>query len=164
MKGLTTSILLISFFLPCFLCYGQTSEGTGVLDTVAILSMYQEWSAALASRGPEGYVAYFAEGAALLPPNEPPAVGKEAIRQWIERQLATYTIRPQRFGKRTFSGSGHWVFARFEIAGELLPKQGGEPVPFDNKYLDVLQRQTDGSWRFYYRIWNSNEPPRTFKR
>ncbi|MEZ4715137.1 MAG: DUF4440 domain-containing protein [Caldilineaceae bacterium] len=38
------------------------------------------------------------------------------------------------------------------------PKAGGDDVYIDGKYMSVLMRQPDGSWKLYRDIFNSNVP------
>ena len=38
------------------------------------------------------------------------------------------------------------------------PKDGGEAFVFDGKFLTILRRQGDGSWRIYRDCFNSNQP------
>ena len=59
--------------------------------------------------------------------------------------------------------SGGFVIYRSTLKGQRVPKAGGEPEPFENKYFDVLRRKTDGGYEFIRRMWSSNlrraQPP-----
>jgi ketosteroid isomerase-like protein len=48
----------------------------------------------------------------------------------------------------------------------LTPKKAGaKPLPTDEgKYIEVLKRQADGSWKIAYDIWNPNAPPAPAKK
>jgi ketosteroid isomerase-like protein len=39
------------------------------------------------------------------------------------------------------------------VAG-IRPKKGGEPKIVHGKYLNILKKQSDGSWRISHRIRN----------
>jgi uncharacterized protein (TIGR02246 family) len=41
----------------------------------------------------------------------------------------------------------------------ITPKDGSEPIPVDGKYLTIFEKQSDGSWKIYRDIFNSNVPP-----
>jgi ketosteroid isomerase-like protein len=126
-------------------------------DTKAINTLYRDWSKATAERGAEGYVSFWAaERPAVLPPDAPAVEGKEAIRQWIQKVLDESTVRVASFVPGPMHVANGWATFRFTMSGERLPKKGGTPVPFNYKYLDVLQKQVDGSWKFVYRMWNQN--------
>jgi ketosteroid isomerase-like protein len=42
----------------------------------------------------------------------------------------------------------------------LTPKKAGaKPLPpEEGKYVEVLKKQADGSWKIIYDIWNANAP------
>ncbi|HKY26513.1 MAG TPA: hypothetical protein VJM12_01060 [Pyrinomonadaceae bacterium] len=87
-----------------------------------------------------------------------PAVeGKDAIRQWIQKELEEFTLEGGKFVPGPLKISNGSAVRRFSIAGKRVPKKGGDPLQVDNKYMDVLQKQADGSWKFVYRMWNSNQ-------
>jgi ketosteroid isomerase-like protein len=52
--------------------------------------------------------------------------------------------------------SGDLAFARGTYAATVTPKAGGEETFIDGKYMTILKRQTDGSWKIHRDIFNSN--------
>lgn len=153
-------ILLLVIFAFCLTATARELNAQAAkpdADTAAITALYGEWSKATAQRGAEGYVAFWAaDGAAVLPPDGPAAEGREAIRQWITKVLETSTVKVTKFEPRKMIVSGNLATNRFVMAGERIPKNGGPPVKFHAKYLDVLQKQPDGKWVFLYRMWSDN--------
>lgn len=126
-------------------------------ETAAINALYGEWIKATATRGADGYVSFFVADAAVIPPGMPAVEGKDTIRQWIQKELEESSLEGGKFVPGPLKISNGWAVRRFSIAGKRVPKKGGEAVSVDNKYLDVLQKQADGSWKFVYRMWNSNQ-------
>jgi uncharacterized protein (TIGR02246 family) len=126
-------------------------------DTAAVQALYRQWSEALATRGAEGYVSFFAADGAVLPPDGPAIEGRDAIRQWIQKVLDESTTKDVRLIPGPMQVANGWATWRFTLSGRRVFKKGGAPVPFNNKYLDVLRKQQDGSWKFVYRMWNSND-------
>jgi ketosteroid isomerase-like protein len=154
---MSTLRLLLFSLVICSVVVAQKPTQTDT-DTAAINSLYRDWSKATAERGAEGYISFWvADGAAVLPPDAPAIEGKEAIRQWIQKSLDEYTVKVTSFVPGSMSVANGWATNRFTMSGERIPKRGGQPVKFNYKYLDVLQKQTDGSWKFVYRMWNNNE-------
>ena len=46
----------------------------------------------------------------------------------------------------------------------FIPANSTEPVTDNGKYLDIWQKQADGSWKVKADIWNSNlTPPATIQ-
>jgi ketosteroid isomerase-like protein/quercetin dioxygenase-like cupin family protein len=124
----------------------------------AVSAFYREWSQATFSRGAEGYAAYFAEDAVLLPPNAAPVSGRAAIREWQERQQqeATHRTVPEAITQDDFQVAGDLVLYRGTLKGKRVPKAGGDAEFFENKILDVLRRKPDGGYEFLRRMWSSN--------
>jgi ketosteroid isomerase-like protein len=54
--------------------------------------------------------------------------------------------------------TGSWAFSRGMFVSTLTPKGEGQAVLIDGKFMTVLKRQADGSWKIYRDIWNSNLP------
>lgn len=129
------------------------SEG----DVAAIDAVYAEWSQALAARGAEGYASFFVADGAVLPPDGQAVEGRDAIRKWIQKVLDESTVKDARLSWGPLRISNGMAVRRFTLSGQRVPKKGGDPTRFNNKYVDVLQKQPDGSWKFVYRMWSSNE-------
>ncbi|HLG16047.1 MAG TPA: SgcJ/EcaC family oxidoreductase [Blastocatellia bacterium] len=138
---------------------GQKAEGSDA-DVAAINAFYGQWAQALATRGAEGYVSFFADDGALLPPDGPAIEGKEAIRKWIQKVLEDFEIKDARLEMGPPRVSNGWAVRRFTISGLSVPRKGGESKRFNNKYLDVIQKQPDGQWKFLYRMWSIVEQQR----
>ena len=52
--------------------------------------------------------------------------------------------------------AGDWAFSRGTYTLSITPKAGGEEIFIDGKYMTILKRQTDGSWKIHRDIFNSN--------
>ena len=44
---------------------------------------------------------------------------------------------------------------RSTLRGQRMPKAGGEAVPFETKYIDLLHRTSTG-WEVAFRMWSDN--------
>jgi ketosteroid isomerase-like protein len=42
----------------------------------------------------------------------------------------------------------------------MTPKEKGEPIFVDGKYLTIYKKQADGSWKISHDCYNSNVPPK----
>lgn len=154
---------LLSFAVAAFVCSGlttaaaQKAKSSENKDVAAINALYAQWNEALATRGADGYVSFFVDDGAVLPPDGPAVEGKEAIRKWMQKSLADYEIKDAKMEFGPVRTSNGWAVRRFSLAAMRVPKDGGVPRYFNNKYLDVIQKQPDGQWKFVYRMWSSNE-------
>ena len=50
--------------------------------------------------------------------------------------------------------AGDWAISNGTYSARRTPKAGGERTADSGKWLDVMQRQPDGTWRIYRDIWN----------
>ncbi len=130
----------------------QTTQRTGV-DSARLAHL-----AALNPGDADALVACFAADAVQMPPNAPPNAGTAAIRAWSGGLLAAFSaefaLSP---GDVTLAGSD-WAFETGEYSITLTPKNGGEPVHEDGKYVTVYRREADDRWLIFRDIWNSNLP------
>jgi uncharacterized protein (TIGR02246 family) len=135
-----------------------TLAGQTAADTASVQALYSAWFGP-AQQDPERYASFYAPDGYILPPNERPVQGRNAIAQWQRRTRteATYTVRPEgiRVDEIRFLGPT-WVVYRGTLWGHRVPTAGGEPTPFETKYFDVLIRTDDGEWKVAYRMWSDS--------
>lgn len=93
-----------------------------------------------------------------MPPDSPPIVGKEQIRTRNKAVLDRFTF-DLNITNEEVRVAGEWAFSRGIFKATLRPKGGGKITLVDGKYMTILQRQADGSWKVYRDIFNSNVPP-----
>jgi len=122
----------------------------------AVRGFYSDWSQATATRGAEGFASYFAEDAVLLPPDGGPVSGRVAIREWQERNRKDAGDSAVPASEDELSVSGGFVLHRSTLKGRRITTPGGDPQPFETKYLDVLRRKPDGGYELVRRMWNSD--------
>lgn len=123
--------------------------------TAAVNQVWNEYSASLNAGDMDRWLALWTEDGVQMPPDEPAVVGKESIRARNQRvaDRFTFDIGITNAEVRT---AGDWAYARGTYRASLTPKQGGKPIPIDGKYMTILARQADGSWKIHRDIFNSN--------
>jgi uncharacterized protein (TIGR02246 family) len=106
----------------------------------------------------EGVLALYSEDACLLPPNEDPVLGKQAIRPRYEGLFRDY--QPEISGTiEEVEVGGNWAFVRGANGGRLVPRAGGEPRPLSDAFLMILRRD-GGRWRIARLMWHPTRAPR----
>jgi ketosteroid isomerase-like protein len=93
-----------------------------------------------------------------MPPDEPAVIGKERIRARNGAALDRFTFDIG-ITNQEVRTAGDLAVARGTYKAVLSPKQGGGPISIDGKYMSILLKQPDGSWRIHRDIFNSNVPP-----
>ena len=128
-------------------------------DVEAISQVLEEWEAAGKASDTDGLMSLFGEGAIWMPPNETEITDREAIRVWFQKMFDQLTVDEYAIVSDEVVVSGEWAFQRGNYTQTLSPKAGGEPFQEAGKFIVILEKQSDGSWKWARGIWNSNNPP-----
>jgi uncharacterized protein (TIGR02246 family) len=149
---LVTIILLITNLTSC--------DKRGTQDEAGDISKIKALSAARAKAFNEGnadvIAAAFTETGLLMAPEAKSTTGREAVREYYQHIFDQYkTFLESGYEEVKVSGDiGYGVgFAKVK----LVPHTGGDTLVSTAKYINILQRQSDGSWLTTHDIWNANE-------
>jgi len=134
----------------------KTSEtathGASASDLAAISKVHREYVAAHNDSDADRLVALFTDDAILMPMDEPSLTGKKAIREHYEEFFDQNPSAIELSPVET-RVAGDWAFERIQVK-VTLPDGGKEDRHADVKYLWILQRQADGSWKIARAIYN----------
>lgn len=128
--------------------------------TAELLRRDAAFAAAASSRADvEEVVAYWSTDAVVAPPGQPPVVGREALRAYVQDsyRIPGFRISWEATGDPQFSDdlSMASMWARNEVS---FDGPDGERVTMHGRALTVWHRESDGEWRCRVDIWN-DEPP-----
>jgi ketosteroid isomerase-like protein len=164
MKKLLMVIPLV--FLLCFAFGCQEGEDVAEepavdveADIEAIKTSLNEW-ATLYNAGDFDRIMsiYYAENAVKIPPNQPILEGKEAILLGYQNDREQNDEHCDSSVAEDVRVFGDLAVARGVDIATSTPKDGSEPVKNNSRWVIVLERQTDGTWKWIYEIWNNNNP------
>lgn len=127
-------------------------------DVAAIRALQARWNAAVEAGNIDGYVAVLDADIELMPTDAPPIRGADNYRAFLQPVFVNDTYRIEAVGPGEIVVDGDLAYARYDYIIHRTPKDGSQTFSTLRKYLDVLRRQDDGSWRVYKHIWNFNEP------
>lgn len=151
--------LLVVTMMLLAICYACSDRRNGQNDASEI-SEIKALSATRAKAFNEGdantIAIAFTESGVLMPPDMRSLVGREAVHKYYQHIFDQY---------RTFLESG---YEEVKVSGDLaygvgyakvklVPHSGGDTLVSSAKYINILQRQDDGSWLTTHDIWNANE-------
>ena len=139
-------------------CNSRQAAPDQAAAAAAVNEIWKEYSASLNAGDLDRWMALWTEDGIQMPPDEPAVVGKERIRARNQRVADQFKFDIAITNAEVRTG-GDWAFSRGTYRATLTPKQGGKPIPIDGKYMTVLTRQGDGSWKIHRDIFNSNVPP-----
>ena len=96
---------------------------------------------------------YYTEDAVVLPPNAPEASGHAAIEAFFRSfpPLTAFEIR-----NVELEGAGDLAYQRGRYS--MTMTIGGAAVSDSGKYLEILRKQSDGSWRTLRDMFSSVIP------
>lgn len=130
------------------------------INNPADVQAIEEMSAARATAFNEGnaedIAIHFTETGVLMAPGTPAQTGKTAVEEYYQSIFDEYETSLNSFYEEV-EVSGDLAFGRGFAEVELISKTDGDTVYSTSKYLNILQRQEDGSWLTTHDIWNENE-------
>jgi len=133
--------------------------GLSAEDAAAVRAVDAEWARASSAGDGKAVAALYAADATILPPMEPIRRGQAAKTYWVD--FANSFSGPTELTTTAVEGRGDLAYAVGTYRLTLTPKKAGaKPLPVEQgKYLEVLKKQGDGSWKIVYDIWNADTPP-----
>ena len=131
---------------------GAMTLGASAEDLAAISRVHQQYVAAHNDSDADRLVALFTEDAVLMPMDEPSLSGRQAIREHYEEFFDQNPSAIELSPVET-RVAGDWAFERIQVK-VTLPDGKGDDRHADVKYLWILQRQPDRSWKIARAIYN----------
>ena len=98
----------------------------------------------------------FTEDAYLMAPDFPTKRGQKAIQEYYQTIFDEYETELGS-GYEDVKVDGDMAYGRGFAKVWLTPKSGGEKIYSESKYLNILERQSDGTWKTTHDIWNGND-------
>jgi uncharacterized protein (TIGR02246 family) len=151
---LSGCVVLFSF---TFVCLAPAADTKSAIEK-ALRDLDAQWSAAAGAKDVDKTVSYYAEDAVVMPPNASAATTKESIRSaWKEMLTSPGAAISWKATKVEVATSGDlaYVSGTYE---ERMTDASGKTVYDRGKYLEVWEKQADGTWKVVADIWNSDLP------
>jgi uncharacterized protein (TIGR02246 family) len=123
-------------------------------DRAAIGEVTKAFEAAARGGDWAALAALYTEDAVLLPPNAPEVEGRENIREHFASYppLTRFSLEPLEIDGR---GDLAYVRGRYALTMAVSDTQA---VDDHGKYLEIRQRQADGSWLYIRDMYSSDVP------
>lgn len=156
----STNILQKFAFLSTLLllaCNAEPARPTEEEDVEAITNVSKARAAAFNHSNAAEIAAHFTEDAVLMAPGQAAGIGKEAVQAYYQSIFDVY-VPELSSHYEDVEVSGDLAYGRGFAEVTLIPREGGAPITSTSKYLNILKRQPDGSWKTTHDVWNGNEP------
>ena len=123
----------------------------------AIQALNRQWETAFENHDLAGLTALFTEDCVRMPQGGPASVGRLALEAAYRQDFAEVwkAQAKVRLNMQELTIDGQYAFARG--ADTLLQDQDGRQVGETGKWMFVYRRQPDGTWKYHWITFNSNE-------
>lgn len=143
---------MLGFILLLNAC--QTGNDVS-LDEEAINDMSKARAKAFNAGDAKTIASYFTKDAVLMAPGKEPVIGPEAVEAYYQSIFDQYETKLNSYYNEV-EVSGDLAYGRGTAEVTLIPKNGDSTVTSVSKYLNILQKQSDGEWKTTHDIWNDN--------
>lgn len=166
-KSLLQFITIIPLALLLCLTFSCQQQGEQVaeeakpavdvkVDIAAINKVYHQYATGISTGDTDLWISLWIDDGVQMPPDESAITGKEQIRARVQSFFDKYIFK-MTIDVEEVKVIGDWAFSRGTYTYSLTPKMEGEPYANIGKYLTILERQADGSWKFARDCFNNNE-------
>lgn len=104
----------------------------------------------------KGIAIYFTHDAFLMSPGGPTKRGQQAIEAYYQSIFDEYHTELES-GYEDVRVDGNLAYGRGYAKVKLTRRKDGKITYSTSKYLNILEKQKDGSWLTTHDIWNGNE-------
>ena len=149
-----TCLLWLPFFQGC--SQKDHVAASEEKDITAITAVSKARAEAFNQGNAAGIAVHFTEDAQLMAPDQPALKGKAAVQSYYQHIFDEYETRLKSYYEEV-KVSGPLAYGRGFAEVALIPKQGGQALTSTAKYINIMKREADGTWKTTHDIWNGNE-------
>lgn len=96
----------------------------------------------------------FSEDSMLVPPDSPVSTGRAGVREFYQQQFAQFTPSSLTIQPEEETVLEDWGYGAGTWRATATVNPTGTPIEIEGKYLNVIKRQPDGSWKIHRHSWN----------
>jgi uncharacterized protein (TIGR02246 family) len=143
-------------FLIMSLAGCDRAEQNDPRDIAEIKALSATRAKAFSEGNANAIAAAFTETGTLMAPGRRSTTGREAVRKYYQSIFDEYqTFLESGYEEVRVSGDLAYGIGFAEV--KLVLHSGGDTLISTAKYINILQRQDDGTWLTTHDIWNANE-------
>ena len=122
-------------------------------DEAAIRDIWVKYAAARVAGDAEAWLALWDENGIKMSEGSP-ARDRKALDAGVPKSFAATPTSSMNINPEEIVVTGDWAYSRGTYDADRTVK--GKDVHIDGKFLTILKRQADGSWKIYRDMSNSN--------
>jgi uncharacterized protein (TIGR02246 family) len=127
-------------------------------DEAAIKKTLAAYQDALNGSNTEAVMPLYTEDGVFMPPNNPSAVGKAAVRQAYDAVFKAITLNVKFAVAELVTMSPEWAFVRTNSAGTNKINATGAVGAEGNQELFIFKKGADGAWRIARYSFSTTNP------
>ena len=122
-------------------------------DIQAFNQLLELWDEAAAAGDVDAMLALVTDDYIRMLPDKPAIEGKKAFRDSLQTSNVMQTSNDEysfQDGKNVIEEirlAGDWAYVRGSYSATIVLKAGGDPIHVTSKWIDIRERQADGSWK-----------------
>lgn len=127
-----------------------------VNDVEKVYQLWKDYGAAMRAGDIKQWLSLWAENGIRMPPGEPYWIGLDQLQFSLERHLEMFTYQkyaayPEEVNIRGDLAYTHGLYSALKKSAAL-----GNRVLICGKFLTILEKQVDGSWKIAINCFNTN--------
>jgi uncharacterized protein (TIGR02246 family) len=133
-------------------------ERIQVSDVARIYELWNEYAAAANDGDMARWIELWIDNGIQMPPGAPRRVGKEQVRAAMQPLFDNCSTNNMTIHIEEVRILGDQAYSHGTYEFVMTPKEGGESTSYSGKFLDILKKQVDGSWKIAIDCYNCNTP------
>jgi uncharacterized protein (TIGR02246 family) len=118
-----------------------------VTEVAKVYQLWNEVAAAMNAGDMERWLALWLDDGTQMPPDAPRRVGKVEIQRGMRSRFELFDTHGLTMNTEEVRILGDLAYAHGTYEFELVPKRGGQAKRYCGSFLDILEKQIDGSWK-----------------
>jgi uncharacterized protein (TIGR02246 family) len=127
-------------------------------DVTQVYELWNEYAAACHAGDLERWLALWIDNGIQMAPDAPPRVGKAQIRAAMQPTFQRFDVRNLVINTEEVRILGDRAYSHGTYTFDMTPKEGGQTTSLWGKFLDIVAKQADGSWKIAIDCHNYNKP------
>jgi uncharacterized protein (TIGR02246 family) len=150
----TVLFFVVMFCLSAMPAFAQSNKAA----EDAIRKIDADWVKAAQTKNPDAWMAFYADDAAVLPPNEKTARDRASIRKSVSGLLSlpglniNWTPTKVEVAK---SGDVGYLYGTYEMT---FTDSSGKQAKDSGKMVEIWKKQADEKWKCIVDMWSSDLP------
>ena len=128
------------------------------INVALIYELWDEYAAAANAGDFERWMSLWIEDGIQMPPDVPRRVGKAEIRKEMQPTFDLFNMSEMTIQTEEVRILGDRAYSHGTYTFDMTPKEGRETKSYSGKFLDILEKQVDGSWKIAIDCHNYNMP------